>query len=100
MIMTRQDRGLVAMTVLIWLVIFLLSGCAKPTQVTETLTIDRPVLVHCTPAVPAECLNQYAVDALHRGSDPVQESRAIRAELEQRQACELKLRAALQGCAK
>jgi len=98
MIMTRQDRGLVAMTVLIWLVIFLLSGCAKP--VTETLTIDRPVLVHCTPAIPQECTGQYAVDALHRGADPVQESRAIRAELEQRQACEVKLRAALQGCAK
>lgn len=75
----------------------ILSGCAaKP--VIQTQVIERPVAVACRVEIPGECKSAYAVDRTSPGDDPVTINRALRAEIEERWACEIKLLAALKGC--
>lgn len=74
-----------------------LAGCAsKP--VIQTQVVDRPVPVFCEIKVPAECKDAYAVDRVSVKDDALVINRAIRAELEERTACEVMLRAAVRGC--
>ena len=74
-----------------------LTGCAgKP--VISTQVIDRLVAVPCKVAMPAECKDAYAVDRVSTKDDALTINRAFRAEIEERRACEVKLKAAIQGC--
>jgi hypothetical protein len=80
-------------------VILALAGCAsKP--VIETQVIDRLVPVPCEVKLPDECKDSYAVDRVSPNDSPVTINRALRAEVEERWACEVKLRAAMKGCNK
>lgn len=75
----------------------LLAGCAtKP--VIETQVIEKPVPVYCEVATPAECKQAYAVDRVSVRDHPLTINRALRAEIEERWACEVKLLAAVKGC--
>jgi hypothetical protein len=74
-----------------------LSGCvSKP--VIETQVIDRPVAVPCKVEMPKECKDAYAVDRVSVNDPMITINRAMRQELEERQACEVKLKAAIAGC--
>lgn len=80
-----------------FLYIFALAGCAgKP--IIETQIVERLVPVHCTVEAPAECRDSYAVDRVSPADDAVTINRALRAEIEERAACEVMLRAAVKGC--
>ena len=89
-----------------WLVVIILvvlfaslSGCAgKP--IIQTQVIDRPVAVPCRVETPAECKTAYSVDRVSPKDDALTINRALRAEIEERAACEIKLRAAMKGCNK
>ena len=95
---SRENAAAVAILAILLFVAFAgLSGCAAPAMVTKTEVIEKPVPVRVKVTIPPECQKTYAVDALQKGADPVQENRAMRAELEQRAACEAKLRAAVEG---
>ena len=84
---------------LMLIAVSVLAGCAgKP--VIQTQVIDRPVAVYCKVQMPAECKDAYAVDRVSVKDDPVTINRALRTEIEERWACEIKLRAALKGCNK
>jgi|SRR5690349_6119128 hypothetical protein len=77
----------------------LLTGCAgKP--VIQTQVIEKPVAVPCLVDSPPECKSAYAVDRVSIKDDPLTINRALRAEIEERSACEVKLLAALRGCKK
>ncbi len=77
----------------------LLGGCAgKP--VIQTHIVEKPVAVPCRIEMPAECKSAYAVDRVSVKDDPLTINRALRAEIEERRACEVKLLAALKGCDK
>jgi len=89
--------------ILLYLLIMLLivaniSGCTTRPPIIVTKTIDRPVPVFCEVMTPAECKDAYAVDRVSTTDDPITISRAFRTEIEERWACEIKLRAALKGC--
>lgn len=74
-----------------------LSGCAgKP--VIQTQVIEKPVAVLCRVETPAECKSAYAVDRVSPKDDALTINRALRAEIEERWACEIKLLAAVKGC--
>ncbi|WP_025041043.1 hypothetical protein [Nitrosospira briensis] len=74
-----------------------LAGCAgKP--VIQTQVIERLVAVPCEVETPAECRDAYAVDRVSPADDALTINRALRAEIEERWACEIKLRAAVRGC--
>ena len=74
-----------------------LFGCAsKP--IIQTQVIDRPVPVPCEVEMPAECKDAYAVERVSTKDDALAINRALRAEIEERWACEIKLRAAVKGC--
>jgi len=74
-----------------------LAGCAsKP--VIETKVIERLVAVPCEVQLPAECKDSYSVDRVSVKDDAVTINRALRAELEERRACEIILLAAVKGC--
>lgn len=74
-----------------------LVGCAgKP--IIQTQIIDRPVPIYCKVNTPSECKDAYAVDRVSLNDDPVTINRAFRIEIEERWACEIKLRAAIKGC--
>jgi hypothetical protein len=74
-----------------------LVGCSsKP--IIETKIVERPVPVFCNVETPAECKDAYAVDRVSAADDPVTINRAFRQEIEERWACEIKLRAAVKGC--
>jgi hypothetical protein len=76
-----------------------LTACAtKP--VIETKLVDRLVPVQCTVEMPAECKDSYAVDKVSSADDALTINRSLRAEIEERWACEIKLRAAVKGCNK
>lgn len=77
----------------------LVAGCASQ-PVIETQVIERLVPVPCKMTVPQECKEAYAVDRVSPADDPLTINRALRAEIEERWACEIKLRAALKGCGK
>jgi len=76
-----------------------LSGCAGE-PVIQTQVVDRPVAVYCKVQMPEECKDAYAVDRVSVNDDAVTINRAFRTEIEERWACEIKLRAALNGCNK
>lgn len=77
----------------------LLAGCAgKP--VIQTQVIEKPVAVPCLVDTPLECKSAYAVDRVSIKDDTLTINRALRAEIEERWACEVKLLAALKGCKK
>jgi hypothetical protein len=81
------------------LAVLSLFGCAnKP--IIETQVIEKPYPVYCKVETPPECKEAYAVDRVSTKDDPVTINRAFRQEIEERWACELKLRAALKGCNK
>lgn len=89
--------GLILIFMILAFAIGLLSGCStKP--IIETQVVEKPVPVYCTIAVPAECKDSYAVDKVSPKDDALTINRAMRIELEERWACEIKLRAALKGC--
>lgn len=75
-----------------------LTGCAGP--VIQTKVIEKPVLVPCEVQLPEECKDAYAVDRVSPNDGPMTLNRALRAEIEERTACEIKLKAALKGCNK
>ncbi|ARO87829.1 hypothetical protein EBAPG3_008650 [Nitrosospira lacus] len=75
----------------------MLSGCAgKP--VIQTQLIEKPVPVLCQVETPAECKSAYAVDRVSAKDDALTINRALRVEIEERWACEIKLLAAVKGC--
>jgi hypothetical protein len=74
-----------------------LVGCSsKP--IIETKIVEKPVPVYCNVETPAECKDAYAVDRVSPQDNPITINRALRTEIEERWACEIKLRAALRGC--
>jgi hypothetical protein len=76
-----------------------LGGCAdKP--IIRTEVVERPVAVPCTVRTPPECKSLYATDRLSVKDDALLINRALRAEIEERWACEIKLLAAVRGCNK
>ena len=76
-----------------------LSGCAgKP--VIQTQVIDRLVAVPCKVEAPSECKDAYSVDKVSVNDPMLTINRALRAEIEERRACEVKLKAAIAGCNK
>jgi hypothetical protein len=99
MIQTRTDRRLVAIAAVLLMLAFLLAGCAGTEKqvVIETQIIEKPVPVRVTIERPKECLDRYAVDNLPANATPDERNNAILAEIEQRAACEARLRAALEG---
>lgn len=74
-----------------------LAGCAsKP--VIQTQVIEKPVAVLCRVEIPGECKSAYAVDRVSAKDDALTVNRALRAEIEERHACEIRLLAAVKGC--
>lgn len=74
-----------------------IAGCStKP--IIETKIIEKPIPVYCNVETPKECKDAYAVDRVSSADDPVTINRAFRQEIEERWACEIKLRAAVKGC--
>lgn len=99
----ETDNGsgfLIAGSILVISVLgMILTGCVTTAPVvTKTEIVEKPTVVYCKVELPQECRDRYAVDGLQPGADPVKVNRAVLAELDQRAACEVKLRAALQGC--
>jgi hypothetical protein len=74
-----------------------MGGCAgKP--IIQTHVVEKPIPVPCRIEMPVECKSAYAVDRVSPDDDALAINRALRAEIEERWACETKLRAALAGC--
>lgn len=74
-----------------------LAGCAsKPTI--QTHVIEKPIPVPCQIEMPSECKDAYSVDRVSPADNALTINRALRAEIEERSACEVKLRAAVRGC--
>jgi hypothetical protein len=76
----------------------LAAGCASPQPIIDTRVIEKPVAVACKIEMPAECRDAYAVDRVSAEDDMVTINRAFRAEIEERAACEVKLKAAIKAC--
>jgi hypothetical protein len=94
---SRLNRCLLAHLALVFAT--LLAGCAgKP--VIQTQVIEKPVAVPCLVDTPSECKSAYAIDRVSIKDDPLTINRALRTEIEERSACEVKLLAALRGCKK
>lgn len=83
--------------ILALLAALMLTGCAgKP--VIQTQVVEKPMPVYCHVETPVECKSAYAVDRVSVRDDAVTINRAMRAEIEERWACEIKLLAAVKGC--
>lgn len=93
-----MSRGwAIALVFVLVFVVGLLSGCSsKP--IIETQIVEKPMPVYCTVPVPGECKEAYAVDRVSPADDPLTINRAMRIEIEERAACEIKLRASIKGC--
>jgi hypothetical protein len=79
--------------------VLVLTGCATDEKVVyRTQIVEKPVPVPCGVEIPKECRGPFAVDRVGEADDPVTQARAIRAELEQRRACQVTLTAAVGGC--
>ena len=77
--------------------IIMMAGCAaKP--VIQTQVIEKPIAILCRVETPAECKSAYAIDRVSPKDDALTINRALRAEIEERWACEIKLLAAVKGC--
>lgn len=85
---------LVAVVVFVLLIV---SGCATR-PVIQTQIVEVPYPVYCSIELPAECKPAYAVDRISVKDDALTINRAMRVEIEERSACEVKLKAALNGC--
>lgn len=97
--MLQMDNRLFAHLVLALVFAIPLTGCAgKP--VIQTQVIEKPVPVPCLVETPSECKSAYAVDRVSIKDGALTINRALRAEIEERWACEIKLLAALKGCNK
>lgn len=83
--------------VVVIVVLLLVSGCSTR-PVIQTQIVEVPYPVYCSIELPTECKPAYAVDRVSVKDDPLTINRAMRIEIEERSACEVKLRAALQGC--
>lgn len=83
--------------VVLLLLVIIFSGCSSKPLV-ETQIVEKLVPVPCEVKTPAECKAAYAVDRVSPRDDPLTINRAFRIEIEERWACEIKLRAALKGC--
>lgn len=92
-------RRRVALLIAIMVTVGMLSGCASR-PVIQTQVIEKPIPVYCKIQLPKECKDLYAVDRVSPSDDALTINRAMRIELEERSICEMKLRAALQGCNK
>jgi hypothetical protein len=74
-----------------------LVGCAgKP--IIQTQVIEKQIPVPCHVELPAECKEAYSIDRVSPADNALTINRALRAEIEERAACEVKLRAAVKGC--
>lgn len=78
--------------------LLIMTGCAGP--IVQTQVVEKPVPVFCEVELPAECKDAYATDKVSPADNMLIINRAFRIELEERSACETKLRAALNGCSK
>jgi hypothetical protein len=96
-ILVHPGFGFWALITVCALISMALAGCSS-IPVIETKVVDRPVPVFCEVATPAECKSAYAVDRVSSKDDPLTINRALRAEIEERWACEVKLLAAVKGC--
>jgi hypothetical protein len=76
---------------------FFFAGCAGKPMI-QTQVIEKPVAVLCQVEIPRECKSAYAVDRVSAKDDALTINRALRAEIEERWACEIKLLAAVKGC--
>jgi hypothetical protein len=77
--------------------VLLLTGCAsKP--IIQTQVIEKPIPVPCRIEMPTECKDAYSVDRVSPADNALTINRALRAEIEERAACEVKLKAAITGC--
>lgn len=77
--------------------VIIMTGCAgKP--VIQTYMVEKPVAVLCRVETPVECKSAYAVDRISVKDDALTINRALRTEIEERSACEIKLLAAVKGC--
>lgn len=75
----------------------LLVGCtSKP--IIQTQVIEKPIPVPCHVELPTECKDAYSVDRVSTADNALTINRALRAEIEERAACEVKLKTALRGC--
>ena len=83
--------------VLIGVAVVVLTGCANR-PIVQTQVIEKPIPVYCQIKMPTECKDAYAVDRVSPADDPLVINRAMRVELEERSICEIRLRAALNGC--
>ena len=94
-----MDNRLLAHLALLLVFAIPLAGCAgKP--VIQTQVIEKPVPVPCLVETPSECKSAYAVDRVSVKDGALTINRALRTEIEERWACEIKLLAALKGCNK
>lgn len=80
------------------IILAMISGCTTTKPIIVTKIVEKPVPVFCEVMTPAECKDAYAVDRVSTQDDPIVINRAFREEIEERWQCEIKLRAALQGC--
>lgn len=85
-----------------WLIILIVlflaaaSGCSS--NPVTTRIVEKPVPVPCRVELPGECKTAYAVDRISVKDDALTINRAMRIEIEERAACQIKLEAALRGC--
>jgi len=82
------------------LVLALSLGACSSNPAVQARVIEKPVAVPCQVEIPRECKSAYAVDRVSAKDDPLTINRALRAEIEERWACEIKLLAAAKGCNK
>jgi hypothetical protein len=76
-----------------------LAGCAS-NPIIQTQVVEKPIPVPCHVELPAECKDAYSVDRVSPADNALTINRALRAELEERAACEVKLLAAVKVCQK
>lgn len=81
---------------IVLVLIFLAAGCSS--NPVTTRIIEKPIPVPCRVEMPEECKTAYAVDRISVRDEPLTINRAMRIELEERAACQIKLQSALQGC--
>lgn len=79
-----------------YLLAALLAGCASAPPAPVATEVKIPVSEKCEAPVPTR--PAFAVDALPIGADIYAQTKALRAERQQRKGYELKLETAVQAC--
>ncbi len=92
--MSKQN----VLSVPVALLLTVLAGGCTSKPVIQTKVIEKPFPVPCRVELPPECKSAYAVDRVSAKDDVLTINRALRTEIEERWACEIKLRAGLKGC--